>query len=192
MRKEPGDQKYLLESRSKCGKSHKKFWFVWCAHIDNLQFDSSSCSMFHQVLFIWQFQGIFSFVVQSFVSDCEVCEWIELKNRKIHQKLFTYFNRYPFDVHSPIGFTIGYIIQILTGYHAVFMFAIQMYVTGGFIWFASAFTSDVKKCLDRLNIEIEAIRNGEPTIKQRICINQIISDIIQFHSVAKQFSDNFK
>lgn len=91
-------------------------------------------------------------------------------------------------MHTPIGFTIGYIIQLLTSYLAVIMFTIQMFVAGGFIWFVSAFTLDIKACLDQLSVEVKAIKNEKPTIQQRIRIKEIISDIIQFHSEAKQLS----
>lgn len=90
--------------------------------------------------------------------------------------------RYPFDKKTLIGFIFASILQTMITFPIVFLFVIQMNFVGGFIWFAYAFTSDIKECLRDLNVDLKSLEIGQLTAEKRIEIFKKMAAIVRFHS----------
>ena len=100
-------------------------------------------------------------------------------------------SRYPFNWTTPTGYLAGYSIQIMTVVPSCILYVSILMSTLGFCWFTIDFVNDIEENLRQLNYFLITSEDQELIGKERLNAKKRLTDIMIFHSEAKELSDKF-
>lgn len=102
--------------------------------------------------------------------------------------LFLHFNRFPFDVRTPIGYTGCCLIQVIAIVVLSSLYIVIISFMIGLCVFDTAFVSDIEEKLRQLNAKLIKADEKMSQIYEKLEMEKIFIDVIKFHSVAKSLS----
>ena len=100
-------------------------------------------------------------------------------------------SRYPFNWTTPTGYLACSSIQIISVIPAAILYTSIMISTLGFCLFAIDFVNDIEENLRQLNYFLITSEDQELIGKERLNAKKRLTDIMIFHSEAKELSDKF-